>query len=232
MSDSSSVDPTELNKFSNLAKHWWDKEGPLKTLHDINQVRVDYVKKFQSILEIPILDIGCGGGIFSEAIARNGGIVTGIDPEMSVINVAREHAKLSNIAVTYECSSVENFSKGDFAIVTCLEMLEHVQNPEIIVANAKRLLSPGGYFFLSTINRTFKSYLQAIIAAEYLLNLLPRQTHDFSKFVKPSELCTLLRDYSFELIDISGMSYNPLTRKAQLTDSLDVNYLVACRLTK
>jgi 2-polyprenyl-6-hydroxyphenyl methylase/3-demethylubiquinone-9 3-methyltransferase len=231
MSDILSVDETELNKFSKLAKDWWDKNGPLKTLHDINQIRADYVEKFQIVSGLKLLDLGCGGGILSEEMALRGAIVKGIDPETAVINVAKEHAKVNNLAINYECCAVEKLADGNFSVVTCLEMLEHVSNPELIIANAKRLLTPGGYLFLSTINRTVKSYLQVILAAEYVLNLLPRQTHDFSKFIKPSELCSLLRDYSFELLDISGMSYNPITRKAFLTNSLDVNYLVACRLS-
>lgn len=230
MSDRASVDDAELNKFSKLAKDWWDTNGPLKTLHDINQIRADYIEKFQTIAGLKLLDIGCGGGILSEEMAARGGVVTGIDPEQAVIQVAQQHAKLNSIAINYECCAVEELATGNFAVVTCLEMLEHVTDPELIIANAKRLLATGGYLFLSTINRTVKSYLQVIVAAEYVLNLLPRQTHDFSKFIKPSELCSLLRAYSFELIDISGMSYNPITRKAFLTNSLDVNYLVACRL--
>ncbi len=225
-----SVDNAELNKFSNLANDWWDKNGPLKTLHDINPVRADYIEKFKVVSGLRLLDVGCGGGILAEAMAERGAIVMGIDPEISVINVAKEHANFNNIAVNYACSAIEDLTENHFEVITCLEMLEHVANPELIIANAKRLLAPGGYLFLSTINRTVKAYLQVILAAEYLLNLLPRQTHDFSKFIKPSELCSLLRSYSFELLDIYGMSYNPITRKAHLSNSLDVNYLVACRL--
>lgn len=231
MSHNISVDKAELNKFSKLANEWWDVNGPLKTLHDINQVRSDYVNNFKTVAGLELLDVGCGGGIFAEAMAKRQALVTGIDPEVNAINVAKEHADLSKLNINYRCCAIEDFATNKFAIITCLEMLEHVENPELIIANAKRLLNAGGYLFLSTINRTLKAYAQVIVGAEYLLNILPRQTHDFAKFIKPSELCALLREYEFELIDISGMGYNPITRKAYLNDSIDVNYLVACRLS-
>lgn len=230
MPDNPSVDKTELHKFSNLANDWWDINGPLKTLHDINPVRTDYIEKFRKLSGLNVLDVGCGGGILSESMTKRSGIVTGIDPEAKVIEVAKEHAKLNNLEINYQCLAVEDLTVNNYEIITCLEMLEHVPSPELIIANAKRLLVPGGYLFLSTINRTFKAYMQVILAAEYLLNILPRQTHDFTKFIRPSELCSILRAYSFEVLDISGISYNPITRKASLIESLDVNYLVVCRL--
>lgn len=227
---SNNVDNTELNKFSNLADAWWDINGALKTLHDINQIRSDYIEKFLLLENKKLLDIGCGGGILSESMAKRSAIVTGIDPESSAIEIAKKHAEMSKLEIKYHCTTVEDLKTDKYNVITCLEMLEHVPNPESIIANAKRLLVPGGYLFLSTINRTVKSYLQVILAAEYILNLLPRQTHDFTKFIKPSELCAVLRSHSFQLIDITGMSYNPLTRKASLTNSIDVNYILTCRL--
>lgn len=230
MSNNTSVDEVEINKFANLADKWWDKDGPLKTLHDINPARVEYINNFKALAGQRVLDIGCGGGILSEAMAAADGVVSAIDAEKNSLEIASGHARKSELTINYKCSAVEDYQDKPFNIVTCLEMLEHVQDPEMIITHAKRLLAKDGYLFLSTINRTIKSYIQVIVAAEYVLNLLPRQTHDFSKFIKPSELCALLRKHGFEIVDISGLSYNPLTRKAQLCDSVDTNYLIACRL--
>lgn len=230
MSNHTSVDEVEINKFASLANKWWDADGPLKTLHDINPTRVEYINNFQTLAGVRILDIGCGGGILSEAMAKDGGFVSAIDAENKSIQIATEHAQKSALKIDYKCSAVEDYQDKPFKIITCLEMLEHVQDPEMIIQHAKRLLVDGGYLFLSTINRTIKSYLQVIVAAEYVLNILPRQTHDFSKFIKPSELCALLRRHGFSIVDISGLSYNPLNRKARLCDSVDTNYLIACRL--
>lgn len=225
-----SVDQVEVNKFANLANEWWDKDGSLKTLHDINPIRLEYIQNTQPLTGLRVLDVGCGGGILAEEMAVCSAKVSAIDVEENAIAVAIQHAKKSNLDIDYQCTAVEDYQADKFAVITCLEMLEHVQDPELIIANAKRLLSAGGYLFLSTINRTFKAYLQVIVAAEYVLNLLPRQTHDFTKFIKPSELCTLLREYNFEIMDISGMCYNPLNRKASLCDSIETNYLLTCRL--
>lgn len=230
MPDHTSVDEIEINKFANLASSWWDKNGPLKTLHDINPVRLAYIQKIQSLSGMRVLDIGCGGGILAEAMAESAAEVCAIDAEEKAITIASQHALQSQININYQCTPVEEYQAEKFNVITCLEMLEHVRDPEIIISNAKRLLSPGGYLFLSTINRTLKAYLQVIVAAEYVLKLLPRQTHDFAKFIKPSELCSILRKHGFEIVDISGMAYNPLNRKAELCDSVDSNYLLACKL--
>ncbi|MDF1757948.1 MAG: bifunctional 2-polyprenyl-6-hydroxyphenol methylase/3-demethylubiquinol 3-O-methyltransferase UbiG [Legionellaceae bacterium] len=229
MANDSTIDAAEVDKFAKHADVWWDKNGPLKTLHDINPLRLEYIEKHCQIAGSRVLDLGCGGGLLSEAMAHSGGLVTGIDVEENAILTAARHAKKSSLDIDYQCIAIENFNADTFPIITCLEMLEHVQDPEMVIENALRLLSPGGYLFLSTINRTLKAYLGAIVAAEYVLGLLPRQTHDFNKFIKPSELTSIIRSFNLELVDISGMSYNPLTRVAFLDSSLDINYLLVCR---
>lgn len=223
------IDSIELEKFKTHAKAWWDKEGPLKTLHDINPVRLAFVKANFSLENMHVLDIGCGGGIFSEALALEGAFVTGLDAEQSAIDAARAHAEDTGLVVEYVCSPIEVYEHAVFDAITCMELLEHVDDFELIITHAARLLKPGGMLFLSTMNRTCKAYLSAIVAAEYVLSILPRQTHDFSRFIRPSELLRVLRRHRFELVSLRGMSYNPLTRQASLCDEVDVNYLLAVR---
>ncbi|KTD11028.1 3-demethylubiquinone-9 3-methyltransferase [Legionella gratiana] len=221
------VNPEEINKFAQHAQLWWDTEGPLKTLHDINGVRLDFIQQHVQLANLTVLDVGCGGGILCEAMANAGATVTGIDAEIDTILVAQEHAKTNYLNIDYFCTSVEAYEDQHFDVVTCMEMLEHVQNPELVLQHCRRLLKPRGFLFVSTISRTVKAYVTAIIAAEYLLNLLPKQTHDYKKFIKPSELLAMARSFGFKLIDMKGMDYNPFLRKASLGTDLKVNYLLA-----
>jgi 2-polyprenyl-6-hydroxyphenyl methylase/3-demethylubiquinone-9 3-methyltransferase len=179
-----------------------------------------------------VIDVGCGGGILSEAMAKAGASVTGIDMSHSVLEVARLHALESHLPIHYHEIAVEDFAEkhaGQFHVVTCMEMLEHVPEPQSVVKACKELLAPGGYAFFSTLNRNFKSYLQAIIGAEYILGLLPRGTHDYQHFIKPAELAKWLRDVDLHLVDITGLTYNPLTQKYSLTDDTNVNYLICAQ---
>lgn len=223
------IDPIEVAKFAKLSTDWWDTEGPLKTLHDINPIRVNYIQKSVPSLKQRVLDIGCGGGILSEALARQGAKVTGLDAEISAIEVAQSHANHENLSIRYVCEPIECFKAKPFPIITCMEMLEHVQDPAEILSNAVRLMSDDGYLFLSTINRTIKAYASVVVAAEYVLGILPKQTHDFQKFIKPSELAEVARGLGLEIVDVTGVSYHPFTRKASLISSLDVNYMMMCR---
>ena len=225
----STIDKLEVAKFAQHAKSWWDENGPLKTLHDINPVRLNYIQAVTSLQDKTILDVGCGGGILSEGLAKCGGIVTGLDVEEDAILSARMHATQNKLKITYECIPLESYKSKPFSIITCLEMLEHVQDPAYVIKQAARLLKPGGYLFLSTINRTLKAYASVVVAAEYVFNIIPRQTHDFQKFIKPSELACMLRDAGLELEGMSGISYNPFTREASLNDAVDVNYILHCK---
>ncbi|ARB91164.1 bifunctional 2-polyprenyl-6-hydroxyphenol methylase/3-demethylubiquinol 3-O-methyltransferase UbiG [Legionella longbeachae] len=221
------VNPEEIHKFAQHAKLWWDTEGPLRTLHDINGIRLDFIQQHVQLSHLNVLDVGCGGGILCETMANAGANVTGIDAEIDTILVAQEHAKGSHLNVDYFCTSIEAYKNPCFDVITCMEMLEHVQNPKLVLQHCRRLLKPKGFLFLSTISRTVKAYLTAIVAAEYLLNLLPKQTHDYDKFIKPSELLAITRSLGFKLVDMKGMDYNPLLRKASLGTDLKVNYLLA-----
>lgn len=228
MNNQPTVDPLEINKFAKLAHQWWDKNGELRTLHDINPTRLEFINSYCNLANKNVLDVGCGGGILSESMAREKAIVTGIDAELNAINVAKIHAEQQGIALDYHCTAIENFSSSSFDVITCMEMLEHVQHPELIIEHCERLLKPGGYLFLSTLNRTVVAYASAIIAAEYVLNLLPKQTHDYNKFIKPAELAAIVRKFGFEVIDLHGLAYQPLTRQASLQKSVAINYLMVC----
>lgn len=229
MLTNTTVDPQEVAKFAQHATEWWNIEGPLKTLHDINPVRLEFIQSHTILSGRYVLDVGCGGGILCEGLAERGAIVTGLDVEVDAVSVAQAHALQRQLSIDYVCQPIELFASNQYNIITCMEMLEHVQEPHLVIEHAARLLEPGGYLFLSTINRTVKAYATAILAAEYVLDLLPRQTHDFDKFIKPSELASMTRAAGCEIIGMKGMSYNPLTRNAQLQDSVAVNYLLACR---
>jgi len=228
MTNKSTVDSQEIAKFAQHAAHWWDKEGPLKTLHDINPARLEFMANYHKLTKKRVLDLGCGGGILSEAMALNRAEVTGLDVEEEAIACAQEHAKKSRLKINYLCCPVEDFEAEPFEIIACMEMLEHVKDPQLVINHCARLLKPGGYLFMSTINRTLKAWLEAIVAAEYILGLLPRQTHDFAKFIKPSELIGMARKAGLEFAGMAGMSYNPITRSAKLQKSVEVNYLVSC----
>ena len=224
------VDDLEIRKFEALASRWWDPNSEFKPLHDINPLRVNYISQHINLAEKRVLDIGCGGGILAEALAHHGAAVTAIDKAEASLSVARLHLLESQLDISYLDSTAEEFAEAQpaqFDVVTCLEMLEHVPDPSSVVAACQRLVKPGGLVFFSTINRNPKSYLFAIIGAEYLLNLLPRGTHDYAKLIKPSELAAWSRQAHLTLKDQIGMGYNPLTKKYFLQNSLDVNYL-AC----
>ena len=224
------VDDLEIRKFEALASRWWDPNSEFKPLHDINPLRVNYISQHINLAEKRVLDIGCGGGILAEALAHHGATVTAIDKAEASLSVAKLHLLESQLDISYLDSTAEEFAEtqpAQFDVVTCLEMLEHVPDPSSVVAACQRLVKPGGLVFFSTINRNPKSYLFAIIGAEYLLNLLPRGTHDYAKLIKPSELATWSRQAHLTLRDQIGMGYNLLTKKYFLQNSLDVNYL-AC----
>lgn len=229
MKNNTTIDVSEVEKFAQHATQWWDQEGPLKTLHDINPTRLAFIKKYVDLKGLRVLDVGCGGGILAEAMAFEGAQVTGLDVEVHVIEAARAHAKEAGLVVEYCCEPVDTFSAPLFDGITCLEMLEHVPDPSLVIQALARLVKPGGYLFLSTLNRTVKAYLMAIVAAEYLLSLLPRQTHDYQKFIKPSELAAVVRAAGFEVVSLEGLSYSPLTRSAALCKAVDVNYLMCAR---
>ncbi len=224
------VDPAEIDKFQSIASRWWDLESEFKPLHEINPLRVGYIERqADGFNDKRVVDIGCGGGILAEAMAQRGARVTGIDMAEQSLKVARLHLHESQLDIDYQLSTAEAFAEdnaGQFDIVTCLEMLEHVPHPEAIIDAAARLLKPGGRLFLSTLNRNPKSFALAIIGAEYLLGMLPRGTHQYSRFIKPSEMAAQLRANGLRVRDISGMSYNPLTRSYKLGRDIDVNYLV------
>lgn len=224
------VDDLEIRKFEALASRWWDPNSEFKPLHDINPLRVNYISQHVNLAEKQVLDIGCGGGILAEALAHHGASVTAIDKAEASLSVAKLHLLESQLDISYQDSTAEELAgvqPAQFDVVTCLEMLEHVPDPSSVVAACQRLVKPGGLVFFSTINRNPKSYLFAIIGAEYLLNLLPRGTHDYAKLIKPSELATWSRQANLVLRDQIGMGYNPLTKKYFLQNSVDVNYL-AC----
>ena len=229
MTNNTTIDALEVAKFAQQAAQWWNKDGPLKTLHDINPARIEFIQRFTELKQRSILDVGCGGGILSEALAMRGAIVTGLDVEPETIATAVAHAAVKALKISYVCKPLEDYKKGAFDIVTCMEMLEHVTEPQLVIHHCARLLKTGGYLILSTINRTIKAYATDIIAAEYVLGLLPRQTHDFDKFIKVSELSAMIRASGLEVVGISGMDYNPFTQIASLDSSVDVNYLLACR---
>lgn len=230
MNKRSTVDNEEVKKFEQLALTWWDASGPLKTLHDINPARLSFIEQYVTLDGKRVLDVGCGGGILSEAMTKRKADVIGLDVAQESIGTAAAHARQENLQIDYVCTPLEEFQASAFEVITCMEMLEHVPEPSVIIEECVRLLKPGGYLFLSTINRTVKAYASAIIAAEYLLGIIPRQTHEYKKFIKPSELAHMVREQGLQVKGLSGMSYNPFTRQADLCASVSVNYLLACCL--
>ena len=229
INDHDNFDQAELNKFSELAHKWWDKTSEFKPLHDINPLRLNYIDKAISLKGKTVLDVGCGGGILSESMASIGAVVTGIDLGEKALKVAQLHSLESGVAVDYQFISVEDLAEkqpSSFDVVTCLEMLEHVPNPASVVAACAKLVKPGGHVFFSTINRNPKAYLFAVIGAEYVLNMLPRGTHDYAKFIKPSELASFVRPAGLSLLSQIGMSYNPITKHYWLSSDVSVNYMM------
>lgn len=228
----SNVDELEIRKFEALATRWWDPNSEFKPLHEINPLRVNYISQAVNLAGKQVLDIGCGGGILSEAMAHHGAQVTAIDLADAPLAVARLHQLESGLEIDYRKVATEDFAAshpGQFDVVTCLEMLEHVPSPASIVQACEQLVKPGGLVFFSTINRNAKAYAFAIVGAEYVLRLLPRGTHEYAKFIKPSELASWCRAANLELCDQVGMGYNPLTKNYFLQKSLDVNYLARYR---
>jgi 2-polyprenyl-6-hydroxyphenyl methylase/3-demethylubiquinone-9 3-methyltransferase len=223
------VDLSEVAKFDAHGALWWDKNGPLKTLHDINPARLAFIKQHTRLQGRTVLDLGCGGGILTEAIAAEGAEVIGIDASQEAIVAATQHALCHASHATYYHTLIEHYQGPSVDIVTCMEMLEHVPDPHAIILQITRFIKPGGYLFLSTINRTLKAYASVIVAAEYVLNLLPKQTHDYNKWIKPHELCHMIRDAGFTLVDLAGLNYNPILRHATRCESVSANYLLACR---
>lgn len=223
------VDEQEIARFEALASRWWDPEGDFRPLHDINPARLGYVLERADLTAGPVLDVGCGGGILTEALARAGARVTGIDMAGSPLSVAKLHALDSGAEVEYLATTAEALAAerpGAFATVTCMEMLEHVPDYPSTVQACADLAMPGGQLFFSTINRNPKAYLLAVVGAEYVLGLLPKGTHDYEKFIKPHELADAVRRAGLVVQDIRGMTYNPFTRSARLTRAVDVNYFL------
>ncbi|MCX9156025.1 bifunctional 2-polyprenyl-6-hydroxyphenol methylase/3-demethylubiquinol 3-O-methyltransferase UbiG [Niveibacterium sp. 24ML] len=225
------ADPAELHKFSELAHRWWDPESEFKPLHQINPLRLDWIDQHTTLTGKRAIDIGCGGGILSESMAGRGAIVTGVDLSDKALGVARLHLYESGQNVDYRKVSAEEIANAEpesFDVVTCMEMLEHVPDPASTVAAAAKLAKPGGAVFFSTLNRNPKSYLFAIIGAEYVLRMLPRGTHEYARFIKPSELARFARDAGLEIEEVIGMTFNPITQVYALGRDTDVNYLVRC----
>jgi 2-polyprenyl-6-hydroxyphenyl methylase/3-demethylubiquinone-9 3-methyltransferase len=224
------ADPLELQKFSDLAHRWWDPTSEFRPLHEINPLRLEWINARVPLAGKHVIDIGCGGGILSESMARKGATVTGIDLSEKALKVADLHSLESGAQVRYKLIAAEEMAAqeaGSFDVVTCMEMLEHVPDPAAIVRAAATLVKPGGHVFFSTLNRNPKAYLFAILGAEYLLRMLPKGTHDYDKFITPSELSQFIRSAGLELQGFKGMGYNPLTKIYSLNNDTSVNYLVA-----
>jgi 2-polyprenyl-6-hydroxyphenyl methylase/3-demethylubiquinone-9 3-methyltransferase len=226
------VDQSEIAKFSALAHRWWDPNSEFKPLHAINPLRLNWIKSFVNLEGKKVVDIGCGGGILAESIAQSGADTTGIDLSEKALKVAELHALEVGANLNYRAISAEDLAQeqaGQYDVVTCMEMLEHVPDPASVVRACAALCKPGGTLFFSTLNRNPKSYLFAIIGAEYVLRLLPKGTHEYAKFIKPSELLTFTRDARLDLLGMKGLGYNPLTQVYSLNENVDVNYMIAVR---
>jgi len=226
------ADPAELQKFSELAHRWWDPQSEFRPLHEINPLRLEWINARAPLSGRRALDVGCGGGILAEAMAKKGATVTGIDLSEKALKVADLHSLESGVPVRYEYISAEDLTEreaGQYDVVTCMEMLEHVPDPAAVVQACASLAKPGGHVFFSTINRNLKAYLFAVIGAEYILRLLPKGTHDYAKFITPAELSQFSRNAGLEVEALKGMTYNPITKIYSLNQDTDVNYLIACR---
>jgi 2-polyprenyl-6-hydroxyphenyl methylase/3-demethylubiquinone-9 3-methyltransferase len=226
--NTANVDPFEIAKFSRLSSHWWDTIGSLKTLHAINPLRIDWIMEKVALAGKKVIDVGCGGGILAESMAQQGAEVTGIDINQEAISVANLHKIESHLAINYYLLTAEQAAadfQAKYDVVTCLEMLEHVPEPASVIQACADLIKPGGHLFFSTVNRNVKSYLSAIVGAEYLLKLLPKGTHDYRKCIRPSELAAWAREVGLTLVDIVGISYHCVTQEFKLSADVSVNYL-------
>ncbi len=226
------VDPAEIARFQSAASRWWDPQGEMRPLHDLNPVRLDYVERAAGLAGVDVLDVGCGGGLLAEAMARKGARVVGLDLASDLLEVAKLHALEAGVPLEYCLESAEEHAAGHAAaydVVTCMEMLEHVPDPAAVVEALARMVRPGGHVFLSTINRTPRAYALAIVGAEYVLRLLPPGTHTYEKFIRPSELSAWAQAAGLTLADISGLDYDPFTRRAALKSDASVNYLMHVR---
>jgi 2-polyprenyl-6-hydroxyphenyl methylase/3-demethylubiquinone-9 3-methyltransferase len=231
MASTTNVDPNEIRKFEELASRWWDKNSEFKPLHDINPLRANWIDNIAPVAEKKVLDVGCGGGILSESLAQRGAEVTGIDMGDAPLGVAKLHQLESGLSINYQKSTAEDFAKNHenaFDIVTCLEMLEHVPDPSSVINACAKMVKPGGAVFFSTINRNPKAFLLAIVGAEYVLRMLPRGTHEYGKFIRPSELANWSREADLQVNQMTGLLYNPLTKTYKLSPSdVDVNYMIS-----
>jgi len=231
MASTTNVDPNEIRKFEELASRWWDKNSEFKPLHDINPLRANWIDNIAPVAEKKVLDVGCGGGILSESLAQRGADVTGIDMGDAPLGVAKLHQLESGLSINYQKSTAEDFAKNHentFDIVTCLEMLEHVPDPSSVINACAKMVKPGGAVFFSTINRNPKAFLLAIVGAEYVLRMLPRGTHEYGKFIRPSELANWSREADLQVNQMTGLLYNPLTKTYKLSPSdVDVNYMIS-----
>jgi 2-polyprenyl-6-hydroxyphenyl methylase/3-demethylubiquinone-9 3-methyltransferase len=230
MTSTNNVHPEEIHKFGSMAERWWDEQGEFKTLHDINPLRLEFIQRFAALEGQRYVDVGCGGGILTEALARHGADAMGIDLSEDLIDIADLHGLESGISVHYQKISAEELASQQpesFDHVTCMEMLEHVPNPGSIINACATLVKPGGMVFFSTLNRKPKAYVLAIVAAEHLLKLLPKGTHDYKTFIKPSELCQSARSCGLALQGMVGIEYNPFTKQFSLSKDIDVNYIAA-----
>lgn len=225
------ADPLELQKFSDLAHRWWDPNSEFRPLHEINPLRLEWINARVSLSGKRIIDIGCGGGILAESMAKKGGNITGIDLSEKALKVADLHSLETGVNVKYELIAAEDIAAREaasFDVVTCMEMLEHVPDPAAVVHACAKLAKPGGKIFFSTINRNPKAYLLAVLGAEYILKLIPKGTHDYTKFITPAELAQFARNAGLEIDSLKGMTYNPITKIYSLNQDTDVNYMVAC----
>jgi len=226
------VDAAEVAKFDALANSWWDLEGESKPLHQINPIRLAFIEQQSSLAGKQAIDVGCGGGILTEALAKASANATGIDMAETALRIAKLHALEAELSINYQQITAEQMaeqSPQQFDVVTCMEMLEHVPNPASVIQACADLVTPDGDVFFSTLNRHPKAYLLAVLGAEYIMNMLPKGTHDYKQFIKPSELAKWCRQAGLEVRTIKGISYNPITRDFSLSDDVDVNYLIHCR---
>lgn len=228
------VNPSEIEKFSRLADEWWDLTGPLRSLHEINPLRLAFIRQYIELKDKVVLDVGCGGGILTEALARHGVFsVMGIDLSVEAIQAAKIHAQQQGLSINYQSLDVEQLAlhkSRSYEVITCMELLEHVPDPGRLLCACSQLLKPGGFLFVSTLNKNIKAYLQAIIAAEYILRIVPRHTHEYEKFITPAKLVRLARTQRLNLLGLRGFTYQPFTKKYFFTDSVAVNYLAVFQL--